>query len=173
MKKYRYKTKINKTLILFLILIMAIVIIAATLSFKPEPSNSVACISITGYTCQNYILNTSGFLSFTIAETISNNLYNVKFACASGVASNGGPAPGNLTFNNSAKLGNNQLKYGIPTIVSQLDCYNSNNTILSNMPLATLYKGYIWIEYTNSSAIPSISNPYHVQKIFMLWDTVT
>lgn len=116
-------------------------------------------------------LQTDGNLSFNLSQDIGQTMYNIGMACtamatnttpprfpnpptamvylsSNGSATNipaNGPARGALTLSNLQKV-----------TVTGLKCFNQSGSPLSNpINIGTLFDGYLWINYTLGSGVPT------------------
>ncbi|MFI5412585.1 MAG: hypothetical protein ACHQX1_01710 [Candidatus Micrarchaeales archaeon] len=124
--------------------------------YQPNSSN---CIPSSGFLCDTIIMNTYSNVSFGIGN-YAGNLYNMQFACASKQTASGGP-PAYAIFNGSTPTLN--MKNGTYVGITELQCYGDNGK-WGNSASGTTFSGFIWINYTDSAAPQSSTNPWHTIK---------
>ncbi len=135
-----------------------------------------SCIALSGFLCLSPTLVTSGAISFIFGEQTGAPLYNVEFACAGAAASTGLPNP--LTaFNSISATGSvlppsqtgNTIVNGQTMTISSLPCYASSGSALGSSPIGSQFSGYIWVNYTSSSAAENpATNPWLTVKAITL-----
>jgi hypothetical protein len=149
-----------------------------------------SCLGSPGYSCQSPLLNSAGFLSFTLGQSTGSTLYNVQLACASTAASSGLPYDANSLTNpfqgvNAVSgtaipaviTGLLTLSSGQTSQVSNVVCYNAAGSPIDVSPndaLGTSFSGTLYVNYTTGSSPPSAaSNPWQTAKLATLTIKVT
>lgn len=157
-----------------IIFIVAVIIVALSLLFYliihsiKAVSPTYHCISSPGYLCSGVILSTNGTLNLSFGQQIGLTVYHLELACTATTMSNGLPKPLSAFQNITTSLQNGNI-----TAVSDLPCYDTNGTLLGMQTSGTTFMGFLLLNYTNSSAIPSNTNPWRTVKVATLTLKVT
>lgn len=147
------------TLILFVVFFVLGLLFSLGVINNGLPISQAKCTATPGFVCDSLIMKTNSNTSFSIGNGYGN-LYNMQFACASKQTANGG-APSYAIFNGSNPVLN--MKNDTFIGITDLPCYGDNGKI-NNLTIGTSFSGFIWINYTNSVAVPSSSNPWHTVR---------
>ena len=160
------------------VLIISVTIVALNYLgvFNSANVTGTSCTAISGFTCQNPTITTSGTVTFLFGQATGRTLYNVEFECtASASGANGLPNPlnmfnsittgGVMTVNLPIGTTGNSLVNGQTITLSTLPCYSATGSLLGSQIIGTIYSGYVYVNYTTTSLAASGTNPWVTVKV--------
>jgi hypothetical protein len=152
------KKEKSLTTVIVIIIVAALLLYSSIFYFGHSNLSVLPCFATPGYSCQNYVLETNGTFSFLFGQYTSPTIYNIKMACAATETTAGLPNPPSALENITYYLQNGTM------ISVALQCYGASGTAFSGS-IGSPFSGFIWLNYTNNSTIPSSTNPWHTLKV--------
>jgi hypothetical protein len=118
------------------------------------------CIGQSPFFCVAPVLTNQGTLTITFAQASGATFYNTEVACLSNTSSS---SPDSAAY---TPLINTTLESGqlIQVTVSDLPCYEQTGK-LGTIPIGTGFHGFLYVNYTSSSGVPSAENPWNTAKV--------
>lgn len=138
-------------------------------------------------------LTSVDYLSLNLGQNTGSSINNVELACSATVTSNGYPSVSSSNVASLGGAGYNvmmtgtgmgfanvlstgavtnavsglNMQSGQTASITMLPCFGSTGYLLTtgSSPIGTSFSGYLFINYTTSSASPGASNPYFTLKV--------
>ncbi|MEM3839425.1 MAG: hypothetical protein QXF01_02500 [Candidatus Micrarchaeaceae archaeon] len=153
----------------------AILIIAIVLGvlyyigvFNGAAALGTSCIATPGFLCQNPIMSSTGYLSFTLGQESTATEYNIGLSCAAVSTSSGLPystvgtnvfwypsATGAVSATGNTVAPALNLGPGQQVGITGLPCYTNTGVLESSSSpsIGSTFTGTLWLNYTSSPTV--------------------